>query len=40
VLDRNPNVHINAHVKPTLDDAAIAELQTKEAIIEYHRFFE
>ena len=40
VLDRNPNVHISAHVKPTLDDAAIAELQTKEAIIEYHKFFD
>ena len=40
VLERNPNVFIDAHVKPTLDDAAIAELQTKEDILAYHRFFD
>ena len=40
VLDNNPNVYINAHVKATLDDAAIAELQTKEAILDYYRFFD
>ena len=40
VLERNPNVDISAHMKPTLDDAAIAELQTKEAILEYHKFFD
>lgn len=40
VLLRNPNVHIDSHVKPTLDDAAIAELQTREDIIAYHKFFD
>ena len=40
ILDKNPNVEIRSHVKPTLDDKGIAELQTKEDILAYHKFFD
>lgn len=34
------NVTIRAHMKPTLDSRSIAELQTKEKVLEYFQFFE
>lgn len=34
------NVTLNAHMKPTLDASSIAQLQTKESVIEYFQFFE
>ena len=39
-LDQTPNVKIDAHFKPTLDNYAIELLQTKESIINYYKFFE
>ena len=40
ILDNIPNLFINAYFKPTLDASSIAQLQTKEAVINYFKFFE
>lgn len=34
------NVVLRMHMKPTLDASSIAQLQTKEAVLEYFQFFE
>lgn len=34
------NVTIKAHMKPTLDSKSISELQTKELVLDYFKFFE
>lgn len=39
-LEEVPNLSIWAHFKPTLDDSCVELLQSKEAIIDYYRFFE
>lgn len=40
ILEDVPNVTILPHFKPTLDSNNIAQLQTKEEIIRYFKFFE
>ena len=39
-FNKNSNVKVHAHFKPTLANDTIAMLQTKEAVIEYYKFFE
>lgn len=38
-LDKHPNLEINAHFKPTLDNSSIEWLQTKERVLDYYKFF-